>query len=219
MQPVPTVAPPIFAAGNPFIVRSYGADWRVQEPRTTLDVAVRYVSYDYPFGASNSGSNGLPTTTLPTNNSDFKLASVLLARQLTPTLNWDVGVYFQHQDIVDAPAVNSSGGITDLRWHVGQRLGLRFVYAHNSLTGGYKDNQFGVIASYTLFGAADQRAAGDGTWPVTVLAVQHPVAAAALNWDDEHRGSNDPQRSGLLRPAPSCDAYAASMERVRMARQ
>ena len=86
-------------------MRSYGADWRVQEPRTSLDVAVRYVSYDYPFGASNSGNNGLPTTTLPTNNSDFKLASVLLARQLTPTLNWDVGVYFQHQDIVDAPAV------------------------------------------------------------------------------------------------------------------
>jgi hypothetical protein len=174
--PVPTVAPPIFAAGNPFIVRTYGADWRVEEFRTSLDVAVRYVSYDFPFGASNSLTNGLPTTTLPTNNSDFKLASLLLARHLTPTLNWDVGVYFQHQDIVDAPAENGSGGITDLRWHVGQRLGLRFLYAHNSLTGGYKDNQFGIIASYTLYGAGISAAqeTAPGLSPFSPFSTQSP---------------------------------------------
>jgi hypothetical protein len=174
--PVPTVAPPIFAAGNPFIVRSYGADWRVQEPRTTLDVAVRYVSYDYPFGASNLGDNGVPTTTLPTNNSEFKLASVLFARQLTPTLNWDVGGYFTHQDVVDAPAENGSGAITNLRWRIGQRLGLRFVYAHNSLTGGYTDNQFGVIASYTLYGAATsgQQETAPALSPLSPFSTQSP---------------------------------------------
>ncbi len=172
---VPTVAPPIFAVGNPFIVRTYAADWRVQELRTSLDVAVRYVSYDYPFGVSNSLSDGLRASALPTNNSDFKLASVLLARYLTPTLNWDVGVYFQHQDIVDAPAVNGTGGLTDLRWRVG-RLGLRFVYAHNSLTGGYKDNQFGVIASYTLYGAVTgaQQETAPALSPFSPLSTQSP---------------------------------------------
>jgi hypothetical protein len=173
--PVPTAAPPILAAGNPFIVRSYGADWRVQEARTTFNVAVRYASYDYPFGASNLGNNGLPTTTLPTNNSDFKLANVLVARQLTPTLNWDVGAYFQHQDIVDAPAVSTTGEITNLRWVVG-RLGLRFVYAHDLLTGGYKDNQFGVIASYTLFGArtSAQQETAPALSPFSPLSTQSP---------------------------------------------
>jgi hypothetical protein len=172
---VPTVAPPIFAAGNPFVVRTYGADWRVQELRTSLDVAVRYVSYDYPFGASNSLSNGLSSTTLPTNNSEFKLASVLLARHLTPTLNWDVGVYLTHQDIVDAPAQNGTGGITDLRWRVG-RLGLRFVYAHNSLTGGYKDNQFGVIASFALYGVGTsaQQETAPALSPFSPLSTQSP---------------------------------------------
>jgi hypothetical protein len=121
------------------------------------------------------GNNGLPTTTLPTNNSDFKLASVLLARQLTPTLNWDVGAYFQHQDIVDAHAVSSTGEITNLRWLVG-RLGLRFVYAHDLLTGGYKDNQFGVIASYTVFGArtSAQQETAPALSPFSPLSTQSP---------------------------------------------
>ncbi len=173
---VPTVAPPIFAAGNPFIVRSYGADWRVQETRTSLDVALRYVSYDYPFGASNAGSNGRPSITLPTNNSDIKLASVLLARQLTPKLNWDIGAYFQHQDTLDAPAFNTTSEITDLRWQVGQRLGLRFVYAHSSLSGGYTDNQFGVIVSYTLLGAGSSAAqqTAPGLSPFAPLSTQSP---------------------------------------------
>jgi hypothetical protein len=174
--PVPTVAPPIFAAGNPFIVRSYGADWRVQEPRTTFDVALRYVSYDYPFGANNLGSNGLPTTSLPTNNTDAKVASVLLARQLAPKLNWDIGAYFMHQDTVDASAFNTTSEITNLRWQVGQRLGLRFVYAHDSLSGRYTDNQFGVIVSYTLLGAGTggQQGAAPGLSPLSPFSTQSP---------------------------------------------
>ncbi|HSZ89756.1 MAG TPA: hypothetical protein VK822_10340 [Acetobacteraceae bacterium] len=175
-SPVPTVVPPIFAAGNAFIVRSYGADWRVQEARTTLDVALRYVSYDYPFGASNLGSNGLPTTALPINNADAKVASALLARQLMPKLNWDIGAYFLHQDTFDAPAFSTTSEITNLRWQVGERLGLRFVYAHSSLSRGYTDNQFGVIVSYTLLGAGrgGQQGAAPGLSPLSPFSTQSP---------------------------------------------
>jgi hypothetical protein len=175
-SPVPTVVPPIFAAGNAFIVRSYGADWRVQEARTTLDVALRYVSYDYPFGASNLGSHGLPTTALPINNADAKVASALLARQLMPKLNWDIGAYFLHQDTFDAPAFSTTSEITNLRWQVGERLGLRFVYAHSSLSRGYTDNQFGVIVSYTLLGAGTggQQGAAPGLSPLSPFSTQSP---------------------------------------------
>jgi hypothetical protein len=173
---VPTVAPPIFASGNPFIVRSYGADWRVQEPRTTFDFAVRYVSYDYPFGASNSGSNGLPTTTLPTNNSDNKVASLLVARQLTPTINWDLGGYYEHQDTVGAAPLNIYGAITNVRWRVGERLALRFLYAHNTQSGGYSDNQFGAIVSYTLLGAGagTSQEAAPALSPLSPMSSQSP---------------------------------------------
>ena len=73
--------------------------------------------------------------------------------------------------------------ITNLRWQVGQRLGLRFVYAHSSLQPGYTDNQFGVIGFLQpdrCRDAARSRRRHLASQPS--LAVQHAVAAAALNW-------------------------------------
>ena len=165
------------------------------------------------FGASNLGNNGLPTTTLPTNNSDFKLASVLLARQLTPTLNWDVGAYFQHQDIVDAPAVNATGGITRPALacrsaRAALRLRTRFT---DRRIQGQPVRRHRVLHSVRCPTSAQQETA-PGLSPFSPFSTQSPPQREL---DDEHRERSD----RLLRPAPSCDAYAAPMERVRMARQ
>jgi hypothetical protein len=81
-----------------------------------------------------------------------------------------------HQDTIDASAFNTTSEITNLRWQVGQRLGLRFVYAHDSLSGGYTDNQFGVIVSYTLLGVGTggQQGAAPGLSPLSPFSTQSP---------------------------------------------
>jgi hypothetical protein len=77
-------------------------------------------------------------------------------------LRWDIGASYQWQQQAGTPtsgiAEQSSKLVTvltDLNWQVGERLGLRFIYAHSRQTGtsSYSDNQIGVIASWAFVGA------------------------------------------------------------------
>lgn len=137
-QPVATSTPTPLAVGDAMTYRSIGADWRFQAQRTSLEVAF--------------SDNTASYKTNPSFNYEVKVADVLLARQLRPTLNASIGVDFQHQDFADVVGpLRQVNGIANLRWQVGERLGLRLLYAHSALTPHrYTENQVGLIAYYGL---------------------------------------------------------------------
>ncbi len=152
-QPVPTTAPTQLATGDPFKQRDFGVDWRIQGPRTTFNVGLSYLRQRYLLDSSA--------------DSDVKMAHALLDRQLSPVLNWSVGVTYDRNEQVGTPP--ASGGVaiatgqsskvltalTDVRWQVGARLALRFFYGYSRQSGtySYSDNQVGVTASWALIGA------------------------------------------------------------------
>ena len=150
-QPVPTVPPSLFATGAPFKQRQYSLDWRFQAARTTL--ALSLLEWQSRFLLDS------------VNNYNSKSANATLTRLLSPVLTGDLGVSFGRneqvgtasanggQPVVTGQSADTWGVQTDLRWQVGQRLALRFIYAHSEQRGAYKDNQVGVTASWALVGA------------------------------------------------------------------
>jgi hypothetical protein len=138
---VPAVGTSQTAIGAPFTNRVYGADWRLQGPRTSVDIQLLDTQQRYQF------------TSATDQNRDLKDLGMMVARQLGPVLNWDVGVHFERQDLTGERATNGTTAITDLRWRVGRRVSLRFIYAHTTFFG-INDNQLGVLAAYTLLGGA-----------------------------------------------------------------
>jgi hypothetical protein len=148
-QPVPNLTAQRLANGDPFTARQYSIDWRYEGPRTTFDVSALDYS-DHYVTVSNANVNA-------------KLLSALATRQLNPVLAWDLGVRFEHQDYV-GQAITTTSGITNLRWLVGRKVELRFLYSHTKQSGvSYVDNQVGVIVSYALVGT---REAAVGTTPL-----------------------------------------------------
>jgi hypothetical protein len=149
-QAVPTIAPQRLASGEVFKQRQFGLNWRFQGSRTSLDVGVSKYQQRYVLTTSN--------------DYNAKLANALLNRQLSPVLSWDIGATYQQEEQVGNPS--GTGGtptvsgqsakvfsvLTDLRWQVGERLALRFIYAHSSQSGVYRDNQIGLTASWALIG-------------------------------------------------------------------
>jgi hypothetical protein len=76
--------------------------------------------------------------------------SALLARQLSPVLNWDIATQYEH-DTYGFGKENTVNVLTNVRWRVGPRLTLRFFAAHSNVSpNGYSDNQFGLTAGYAL---------------------------------------------------------------------
>jgi hypothetical protein len=167
-QAVPTV-PPQLANGNAFKGREFGLDWRLQASRTSVDVGLYASRQRYVIATATS------------NDRNLKTANVFLRRQLSPVLNWGIGVGYQRDEQIGAsspgiPAQSSDvyGALTDLNWQVGERLALRFLYGHTRQSGSYTDNQIGVIASWALIGAQG------GTMPgPPVLAPTSPVSTRA----------------------------------------
>lgn len=152
-QPVPSSGQNLLGNGQPFEYREYGATWTFATGRTTITANLVADSSHY--------------TDTPTEDYSTKQASVLVARQLNPSMNWDLGVSYQHNDY-QLGVVHSINAITNLRWQLGHKVTLRFVYVHSSQgPNGYSENEIGVIASYSLVGSA-------------ALA---PVSAGALNGD------------------------------------
>src|SRR5262249_14705645 len=94
----------------------------------------------------------------PLENRSVRDASALLGRQLSPVLNWDIGADFERQTFaVGDTSTNVINAITSLHWRLGQRFGLRFIYAHSTQSnGGYHENQIGVTASYAILQGSQQ---------------------------------------------------------------
>jgi hypothetical protein len=161
-QPVPTTVPNRIVSGQPFTDREFGATWRLQAQRTSLQIDVLDLSQRY--------------RARPASNSDFKDVSALFARQLSPVLNWDIGVAYEHAHYGVGGSVDTVNAITSLRWKLGERVGLRFIYAHSTLTPhGYADNQVGVTASYALTAAGQagsQAPAAPALQPTSPMSAQ-----------------------------------------------
>ena len=138
-QAVPSVATPQTAIGAPLINRAIGVDWRLQGPRTSLDIGLLDTRQRFEFATASA------------QNRSLKDASAMVTRQLGPALSWDVGLRFERQDLTGARSVNATTEITSLRWRIGGRFGLRFLYAHSTFYG-INDNQVAVLASYMLLG-------------------------------------------------------------------
>jgi hypothetical protein len=161
-QPVPTTVANRIVSGQPFTHREFGATWRIEANRTSLEVNVLDVSERY--------------RATPGSNRDVKDVSALLARQLSPVLNWDIGAAYDHSDYAVGGSLDTVNAITSLRWRLGERVGLRFIYAHTTLSPhGYSDNQVGVTASYALTAAGQagsQAPAAPALQPTSPMSAQ-----------------------------------------------
>jgi len=150
-QSVPFIAPQRNAIGEAFRQRTVGLYWALRGSRTSLEASLAAYQERYVLSTVN--------------DRNFKTANVVLSRQLSPVLSWDITVSYQQQQQVGAPSsaggtqtvagqsAKTFGAATDLRWQVGERLALRFLYAHSSQHDVYRDNQIGVTASWALIGA------------------------------------------------------------------
>ena len=98
----------------------------------------------------------------PASDRDIKAINALVARQITPVLNWEIGVNYERQGYSSTTGtLTQIGAITSLRWQIGRRLGLRFIYAHASLNPHrYDENQIGITVSYALVGTPQTNAFG-----------------------------------------------------------
>ena len=162
-QAVPTVTAERLANGQPFTNRSYGADWRFQANRTAVELSLVDSKQTYELDQ--------------TFNLHSKFASALVARQLNPVMNWDVGVRYEHQVYATGGGVNFTSAVTNLRWRVGPKVELRFLYAHTwQSPGGYTDNQVGVTASYALIGERGQ-VGGPAGLTTPLLGPMAPMSA------------------------------------------
>jgi len=159
-QAVPIYAPVQIAAGAPFQARSFGADWRLEGLRSTLDVSVGAFQTRYVVNSSYL----VDATLFQTPNTNSRVVSAMFARQLSPVLTWNIGASFQHWTNIAVPgqpvpagpsSLNTSTALTSLSWRVGERLGLRFILLHTSQIG-VGATQVGVIAFYALTSSAKQ---------------------------------------------------------------
>jgi hypothetical protein len=163
---VPTTVPNRITTGQPFTYRTYGATWRLEEARSSLQFDLIDISQKY--------------SATPVDNVDSKLGSAAFARQLGPVLHWDVALTYEHDDYATGALVKTLNAITTLRWTLGQRVNVRFIYAHSTLTpNGYQDNQVGIIASYIVpipgtAAAAQGAPEGPALLPVSPMSSQRP---------------------------------------------
>jgi hypothetical protein len=170
-QAVPVVAPQRIASGEAFKLRVFGVNWRFQTSRTSLVVGLSEFQDRYVMTTGNDINS--------------KLANVLLTRQLSPLLSCDIGANYQRQQQVGSgPSTGGTatgggesktfGVLADLRWQVGERLALRFIYGHSSQNGVYSDNQIGVTASWALIGAQAPMPAFQPLTPISPVSTQAP---------------------------------------------
>lgn len=136
-QPVATTVTDRLTTDQPFTDREMGGSWRFDAARTSFTLGYLDLREHYRIN--------------PTSDRHVKDASALVGRQLSPVLNWDIGLEFARQDYAVGGSSNQVNAITSLHWQAGERIALRFLYAHSSFTPhGYAENQVGVIASYAL---------------------------------------------------------------------
>lgn len=136
-QPTPIGGQNQIATGEPFLHREVGADWRIQESRTTFDLAALYFKETYQE--------------TPASNRDVWQVYGVVARELSESISIDLGVYYLHQVFETGVLSKNLNGLAGVRWRLGPRFALRFVYGYSSLTpNGYHENQIGVTVLYAL---------------------------------------------------------------------
>jgi hypothetical protein len=179
-QPVPIFTPASFAVSEPFKARVYAVNWRFEAARTTLDVSLSESRNHYLLNSVNV------STSVPLTDTDSKSANVTLTRLLSPVLTWDIGLSFYRSKQIGTPsasggqtAVSGQSGetlnaLTDLRWQVGERLALRFIYAYSRQSGVYAENQIGVLASWALLGAHARTIQSPALSPISPASRRSP---------------------------------------------
>ncbi len=163
-EPVATVVPDRIATGDPFTNREFGVDYRFQASRTALTIALLDIAERYKLD--------------PASNRDIKVINVLVARQLNQVLTWDIGLDYERQEFKISNSTSQVNAVTSLRWQLGQRLGLRFIYAHSSLNPHrYDENQIGITVSYAVVGSAQANTLGSPPMllPTSSMSSQFPA--------------------------------------------
>jgi hypothetical protein len=159
-QPVGSTVGNQVVTGEPFKFSTYGATYRFQYDRTSFQIDVFDLRTRYQ------------TTT--TDNTDSKVISALFARQLSPSLNWEIGASYDHEDYGAGGLLKMINALTSLQWQVGPRVRVRFIYAYGATTPhGYTDNQVGVFAYYAL----TRPTAGGTSGPEGTLEPVAPMSA------------------------------------------
>jgi hypothetical protein len=84
-----------------------------------------------------------------------------VTRQLNPYFKLDVGISYEFDDYSTGGTLKQLNLLTSLRWRLGERLGLRFIYAHTAISpNAINANQIGVTVAYTLLGSSPGSSAG-----------------------------------------------------------
>jgi hypothetical protein len=139
-QPVPSNQNNRIVPGQPFVHTEYGATWHVDGIRNTLDVGLMSSSDRYEV--------------TPQDNRDAKSINALYQRKLTPLWAWNVTASYEDDDYTTGN-VHTITLMTTLRWTIGQRVAVRFLYARSELgPHGVAANEIGVTATYALTRAA-----------------------------------------------------------------
>lgn len=138
-QPVPGNQGQQLVTGQPFTYTEYGATWTYDTGRTKFTLGAIDFTNRYSL--------------TPSSNHDGKQVNGFVARQLSESFNWELGASFEHDDYF-ALTQHTWTAVTSLRWHVGPRISVRFLYAHSTLSGFYSNNQIGITASYALTAGA-----------------------------------------------------------------
>jgi len=139
-QPVISNIPYSFTTSQPFTDRQLGANWELEGSRTDLQLGYLSIRDRYEL--------------TPSSNRNLQITSVFLTRRIGPTLKFDIGGELLRQQYTTGGSSDTVYASTDLRWQLGRRLALRFLYGYSKQTpttpNGYTENQVGVIASYAF---------------------------------------------------------------------
>src|SRR5215467_4297598 len=118
-RPTPSGASSQIATGSPFLHREFGADWRFEASRTTFDLGALYFQETYEE--------------TPAANRDVYDIYGLVTRHLSESVDADLGVYYMHQKFETGTLSKNLNGLASVRWRLGPRLALRFIYGYSSL--------------------------------------------------------------------------------------
>ena len=142
-QPTPVTQNNQFLTDQPFTHREYGASWRIEGVRSTLQFSGLVATDRYD--------------NTPASNRDSDILNGFFTRKLNRPLVWELGVAYERDKYSTASqAFSTTTVLTTLRWRLGSRLALRFIYAYTNIAEqSLSQNQIGVTASYALTQAAE----------------------------------------------------------------
>jgi hypothetical protein len=140
-QPVPATQQDRFLTDQPLAHREYGGSWRIEGTRTTLQLGVLVSADRYEI--------------TPAANRDANTLNAYLTRQLNSAFIWELGASYEHDTYDNGGSVKTTTALTTLRWRVGPRVSVRFIYGYSSISpNNASANQIGATISYALTEAA-----------------------------------------------------------------